>query len=258
MKCTELIKLLEELAPPAAAASWDNSGIQVIGGREEVKRMAVALDPSINTIDRAMEHGADFVLCHHPLLLKPAFLNKDNAYSRIVRRLMQADAWLYSAHTSLDAQPTGPVRWLAEDLDLKEVCLLEYEADDAVYGFGFCGNLPEKIPFERFVCLLAAKTAVKGVNICGPRPDGVKRVACCPGAGSNLWSAAKTLGADVLITGDLKYHTALEAEICVLDVGHFSLEEEMMRRLAVHLQQHLVGVEVIFLEACDPIQPYIV
>ena len=256
MQCHELIKLLEEFAPPAAAADWDNSGIQVIGGKEEIRRVAVSLDPSESAIDKALAFHADFVLCHHPLWFEPVFLNKNNPCTRIVRRLMQADVWLYSAHTSLDAQPDGPVRWLADDLELSGVCVLEQAASNTPYGFGFCGNLPVKRDFDDFIALLAAKTAGNRVNVCGPRPDCVGRVACCPGSGSSLWGEAVALGADLLITGDVKYHTALETEICILDVGHFCLEEEMMRRFAAVLQMRLSGVEVKFFESADPIAPY--
>ncbi len=256
MQCPELIKLLEELAPPAAAAAWDNSGIQVIGGKQDIRRVAVALDPSESTIDRALAFQADFVLCHHPLWFEPVFPNKDTPCSRILRKLMQADAWLYSAHTSLDGRPDGPVRWLARELELSAVCLLEPAENSGPYGFGFCGDLPAKREFNDFIALLAAKTGANRVNLCGPRPARVGRVACCPGSGSGLWAAAAALGADLLVTGDVKYHTALETEVCILDVGHFCLEEEMMRRFAADLQMRLAGVEVKFFEAADPIAPY--
>ncbi|MBQ4133793.1 MAG: Nif3-like dinuclear metal center hexameric protein, partial [Desulfovibrionaceae bacterium] len=56
---------------------------------------------------------------------------------------------------------------------------------------------------------------------------------------------------------DVKYHTALDSGICILDAGHFCLEEEMMRRFAAFLQLSLEGVEIKFIEAADPIRPYL-
>ena len=41
----------------------------------------------------------------------------------------------------------------------------------------------------------------------------------------------------------------------ILDIGHFSLEEEMMRRLALQLEKELEGVTVTFLPGRDPFQP---
>ncbi|MFW5836993.1 MAG: Nif3-like dinuclear metal center hexameric protein, partial [Desulfovibrionaceae bacterium] len=59
---------------------------------------------------------------------------------------------------------------------------------------------------------------------------------------------------DVFITGDIKYHQALEAQIPIIDVGHFCLEEEMMRRTAGLLQESLAphGLEVRFFEGSEP------
>ncbi len=50
----------------------------------------------------------------------------------------------------------------------------------------------------------------------------------------------------------MKYHPAVEVEVCVIDVGHFSLEEEMMRRFARLLEARLQGVEVRFFPGEDP------
>ena len=56
----------------------------------------------------------------------------------------------------------------------------------------------------------------------------------------------------------MKYHQALEARTLVFDVGHFSLEEEMVRRLALDLSARLApeGVEVRFFPGLDPYEAY--
>ncbi len=256
MQCPDIIKTLEQLAPLEAAAPWDNSGVQVIGGKEEISCLAVVLDPSPANIDKAISLGADFILSHHPLFFEPFYLNENNCHTYIVRKLMQAGACLYSAHTSLDGEPAGPVRWLALELGLSNIQTLEPLTAESPYGFGYCGALPQKQDFKKFITNLSDHLTANRLNICGNAPETVGNVACCPGSGAGMWKAAKALGADVLITGDVKYHVALDSEVCILDVGHFSLEEEMMRRFAKLLEQKLAGVKVIFIEAHDPIQPY--
>lgn len=258
MQCPDIIKVLEKLAPKEASAAWDNSGMQVIGSKEDILCLAVALDPSPAIIDKALALKADFILTHHPLLFEPAYLDIDNSYTRIVRKLMQSGVYLYSAHTNIDSQPQGPVRWLASELALKDVKMLEPHSEGSPYGFGFCGKLPNEQSFQNFMKILSSCLPSNRFNVCGTAPVKVKNVACCPGSGSGMWRAAKALGADVLITGDVKYHTAMDSEVCILDVGHFSLEEEMMRRFASLLEQKLAGVKMVFLEAYDPIQPYII
>ena len=67
--------------------------------------------------------------------------------------------------------------------------------------------------------------------------------------------AARLAGADIFITGDVKYHTALDTQLCLFDVGHHSLEEEMMRRAAIHLQHACPMLEVVFVPSASPFQP---
>ena len=70
-----------------------------------------------------------------------------------------------------------------------------------------------------------------------------------------LLEEARAAGADIFITGDVKYHTALDTQLCLFDVGHHSLEEEMMRRAAIHLQHACPMLEVVFVPSASPFQP---
>ncbi|MEF2229992.1 MAG: Nif3-like dinuclear metal center hexameric protein, partial [Pseudodesulfovibrio sp.] len=97
-------------------------------------------------------------------------------------------------------------------------------------GFGQVGGLSEPMAFEDFAARLADLTGRRHFTVAGSRPRTVSVVAYCGGSGASLADAAADAGADVFVTGDMKYHPAVEARTCVIDVGHFSLEEEMMRR----------------------------
>lgn len=267
MKPYDIIKLIEKTAPLDAQAPWDASGIQVASPKTAISRAAVMLDPTLPALRQAVEAGADFILAHHPLSMKPRFPDRADDYLAILSLLFKHDVWLYSAHTSLDAAPDGPVRWLADDLGLLSVELLEPSngsgtggsgtggTEAAPYGFGFTGLLPETLPYPAFCRLLAQSLGKSEWQVCGPVPERVGRVACCPGSGGGLLPLAVAAGADVFITGDFKYHAALDAGLAglrVLDVGHFSLEEEMMRRFAVTLADAL-AVPLDFFPGRDPL-----
>lgn len=271
MNCTDFITLIESYAPLGAAAAWDNSGMQVESGKDDVHKVCVALDPTPATVSAALELRADFLLCHHPLLLTPRFLNTRDQYFHIVRKLMHADCRLYSAHTSLDANPRGPVSWLGKALRLSNCLLLEPMPDappdsppqggdfpsPAGYGFGLIGDLPESVTLEAFLTHLEAALLPQGPRrdwrICGQSTDRrVRRAAYCAGSGASLMDRAAELDADIYITGDIKYHNALDAPLCVLDVGHFCLEERMMQEFAQVLRQAAPDVEICFLTADNP------
>ena len=294
MEPSDIIRFIEKTAPLAAATAWDVSGVQVAALRDAVSHIAVMLDPVPANIDSAIAAGADFILAHHPLSMKPRFPNRNDEYLSVLSRLFSANVWLYGAHTSLDANPRGPVLWLAHELGLRGVQILETTAsgalvdeaaascaasgktespansstwgskqqasgsvlqDNCIWGFGFSGDLPEPLPYKEFCKVLATALGKDTWQVCGPRPDVVSRVGCCPGSGGGLATEALRAGVDVFITGDVKYHTALDAQsagLRVLDVGHFCLEEEMMRRFAVYLKD-VCGLPVSFIPSRDPL-----
>ncbi|MGE4554118.1 MAG: Nif3-like dinuclear metal center hexameric protein [Desulfovibrionaceae bacterium] len=128
------------------------------------------------------------------------------------------------------------------------------EAPVREVGCGEVGRLPKAVSFAAFEKRLAEVLPGRWWTLCGPRPKRVRTVAYCPGSGGSLVERAFTAGADVFITGDVKYHQAVEAPGAVLDVGHFILEEEMVRRLAAGLAEDLGGhgVDVRFVPGRDP------
>lgn len=263
MNIGAVMAAIERVAPPAAAAPWDKSGLQVAAERSEIFHLAVCLDPVPEILALALEKGADMVLSHHPLSLKPRFPDQPDAYLKALRLLLCADVPLYAAHTSLDANPEGPVACLADRLAMTGRQVLEPIADLPLAdgrilrcGFGIVGDVPPLSP-RMLADRLSEITCGGCMRIAGTLPDVLRRIAVCPGSGSSLASCAAALKADVLITGDVKYHTALEAPLPLVDVGHFALEEEMMRRFASDLDHTLEGVTVTFLPADDPLRAFL-
>lgn len=262
MKILEIIKLIEKTAPLNLALGWDKSGLQVAAYREEISHVAVMLDPLLDNIIKSLEIGADFILAHHPLAIQPRFADCLDNYHTILSVLFKNDLPLYSAHTSLDSNPHGPVRWLAKALGLDNISLLEVGGEAVLpgqeargaqeYGLGFVGDLHTDMPYQDFCTLLAQAVEKNNWRSSGPLPEKVRRVGCCPGSGADMAEEAKALGADVYITGDARYHMALDFKINVIDIGHFQVEEIMMRKFAELLQTQLGGVQVSFIPGKDP------
>ncbi|MDE6734006.1 MAG: Nif3-like dinuclear metal center hexameric protein [Desulfovibrio sp.] len=260
MQLTDLIAGIERIARPEFAASWDKSGLQVASGRTEVSRLAVCLDATPECVRRALAARADCILSHHPLSLSPDLPRRQDAYWEVLRLLLGADVPLYAAHTTLDVNAAGPAAWLADELDLRNRAVLEPvapapEPGRLPFGYGLAGDLPKPMAFEVFNALLSRHLEFQGGTACGPVPERVERVAYCTGSGSSLWREAKDAGARLFITGDVKYHTALETRIGILDVGHHSLEEEMMRRMGLLVAAMFAGLEVIFVASASPLRP---
>lgn len=260
MQLIEIFSAIEKIAPLHAAAPWDISGLQVAAHRSEADTLAVCLDPTPSSVRQALELGAQCILSHHPLALQPALPRRLDAYHEVLRLLFAADVPLYAAHTSLDVNADGPAGWLARELELSNLAVLEATAPplDAAplpLGFGLAGNLPASLSLAGITSALARHIDLSTATVCGPMPESISRLAYCTGSGSSLLREARAAGAQLFITGDVKYHTALEAEICLLDVGHHSLEEEMMRRMSGLLAQRLNGLNVLFVPSVSPLRP---
>lgn len=257
MKIPDLLAHIEKTAPLSIAADWDVSGMQVAALRQDVTHLALCLDPSPASLGKALELGADFILSHHPLLMRPRLPARVDDYHRALSLLLRHNVPLYAAHTSLDANPRGPSGWLARILGLQNPQVLEITAlhENAPAGFGQVGDLPAPLSFKALVELLCQHISLEGATLCGMVPASVTKVAYCTGSGASLLPQVSKSGADIYISGDIKYHTALETGICIFDVGHHSLEEEMMRCLSLQLQDQLPSVTVSFVPSVSPLRP---
>lgn len=266
MKLTEIIAEIEKIAPVTLAAPWDCSGMQVASRREEIAHLALMLDPAPALIEKALALGAEMILAHHPLSLKPRLPAVLDDFHAALQLLLTHDVPLYSAHTSLDVNLNGPAAWLADmfalqhrqplenvDAPCGDAALLPADYPCACApGYGLVGDLPEALPYHEFSARLARHLNKTTWRACGPKVRSVSRAAYCPGSGESLIRAAARAGADVYITGDIKYHAALEAPIQVLDVGHFVLEEHMMHAFADRLREACAPLAVSFIASADP------
>ena len=275
---SELISIIERTAPLSLMAEWDHSGVQVASARAEIRHLAVCLDPAPEQLRAAVEAGADMVLTHHPLAMRPAWTSTLNGYTDALSILYRHDVPLYASHTTLDANPLGPSAWLPDELGLSDRVILEktgtFTAPDGTQqegGFGCAGTLREPLTLSELCRIMRTHLPLERMcsvaRLIGDPAREVRRVAVCTGSGSSLMEEAAAAGADVFITGDVKYHDALAlasrhdvrspnfCPMAILDVGHFSLEEEMIRRFALLLDRKLDDVTVTFLPGRDPFLP---
>lgn len=105
-------------------------------------------------------------------------------------------------------------------------------------GIGRIGRLAETMDIDAFAEMVKNALPVAFVRLVksGGRP--VRKVALCGGSGAEYATRAAYAGADVLVTGDVKYHDAQKAVACgihVVDAGHFGTEAPIAKALAQRL-----------------------
>jgi len=94
-------------------------------------------------------------------------------------------------------------------------------------GLGRIGRLAEATTLAVFAEAVKAALGLPALRVVGDPQRRLAKVALCGGSGASLLAEADRQGADVLVTGDVKYHEARQAEergIALLDAGHFGTE----------------------------------
>jgi dinuclear metal center YbgI/SA1388 family protein len=225
----EVVAALERRYDPSWAQDWDSVGLVCGDPAVTVNRIHVAVDPVEIVVDEAIASGVQLLVTHHPLFLGGTeSVAATTAKGRVVHRLITHGVALYVAHTNADVASPGVSDALAAVLGLGEVRPVE---PTAARGLGRIGELPQPRALRDFVAdvanrLPATRWGVRGAG----DPDRVLRtVAVCGGSGGELAAAAAAAGADVLVTSDLKHHSASEAladcGIALVDAAHWATEQ---------------------------------
>ena len=220
MKIKDIIERLEKEFPQELAYEWDNVGL-LVGDRErEVKNVVVCLDVTKDVIEFAKNADSELIVSHHPVLFSPINrINRDTKTGELLMDAIENKIAIYSAHTNCDKAENGINTRLAEMFGLIDVEPLEEDR------LGRIGVLSKPMEFCEFAKLVEEKLSTK-VRFCGDTKKTIKKVAICSGSGGDVLPTSIEKGADVLLTGDTKYHQMLDSkdDINIIDAGHFGTE----------------------------------
>lgn len=240
----DILAWIDLFAPFRYAASWDQCGLQVGDPQAPVERLLVALEPSSATLQEAADLSCQCLVTHHPLLLQPLkAVRADQFPARLVIRAVLGGIHLIAAHTNVDAAKEGTNDQLGEILTVRQMEPLEQDqprvGEDRYGGMGRVGLLQQAMPFKDLLNKTVEALGGIPVRAVGDAEKQVYRVALCTGSGGGLIEQAIDAGADVFITGDVKYHDAqraLEAGLALIDVGHFASEKIVVQPVAAFLR----------------------
>lgn len=219
------------------------NGLQVANSGR-LGRIAAAVDACQTTIDRAAGCDAGLLLVHHGLFWG-GLETLTGRHGRQVRKLIESDTAVYSAHIPLDCHPeVGNNPLLARGLAVQALVPFgEYQG----CHIGVMGDLTA--PREDLVGAVA-RLLQTAPRLLPTGPGQVKRVAVVTGAGASYIREAWEAGADTLITGEGPHHSYFEAEelgVNVVYAGHYATETVGVKALAEHLS-HRFGVPWEFLD----------
>ncbi|PWB52154.1 MAG: Nif3-like dinuclear metal center hexameric protein [Candidatus Methanoperedenaceae archaeon] len=233
MHIKEIILLLESIAPPALSEDFDYGKIGLVLDRDsDIRKIAVALDPTDLVLKEAARMGADLLITHHTLIFDPINLISKRL-SDTLKIAIDNDISIYTMHTNYDKADGGVNDVLAGLLDLNRIVRLPL------------GRIGEIHPMKahEFASFVAKKLDTH-VQYKG---DGdIKKVMVVGGSGfrREYIDVAIEKGADALVSGEMRHDAQRYADgLCLIDATHYATEAPSMRKICERLP-----VESFFIE----------
>jgi len=236
MKISEIYEFLDELSPFELQESWDNSGLLLGDFSAEVTSVALSIDVDESQIDALKPNT--LLITHHPIIFGGLKQLEFSKYpSNLIQKMIQKNISNIAMHTNFDQTH------LNEYVATK---VLGYEIADKD---GFVAYLDVNEDFDTFAKKVSTAFGLQNIR-CVKCSENVKRVALTTGSGCSLM---KSIKADCFLTGDVKYHDAMEAKsmkLSLIDIGHYESEHFFAQILEKHLKN--LGLEVIIASSENP------
>ncbi len=347
-KLSDVLGIINKIAPAFLAEDWDNPGLQVGDPLAEISRIMVALDATPAVVESAINSSCQLLVTHHPLIFKARKqISAATPLGKLLYASIKGGLAVVSLHTNYDIAPAGLNDLLAERIGLEGAVPLQITAsqellklvvfvpeghfegvrsamlphcerlgdysdctfavagegtftplaganpligslnrfeqvaerrlellversrlprvvkallaahpyeepafdvypllnDGAKFGLGRIGRFAEKRSLAELATMIRERLAATNLRYVGDPAAMIGKIAVCSGSGASLMQSAVRAGADLLVTGDVRYHDAREAEelgIALIDAGHFATEIIMAEAISARLSDMLI------------------
>ena len=254
----DILTSLEQQIPLDLAEPWDNVGLLLGDAQVEARGIMTCLTLTSDVADEAIAQRANLIVTHHPILFKAVKrLTTETAEGRMLLSLIRAGISVYSPHTAFDSASEGINQQISVSLGLSDIEPLRLKPQTSD-GSGRMGQLPVPIKLEELLRRLKTICPAERHSYVGDLGLTCQKIAVACGAAGEFLADASTLGCQVLITGETRFHTCLEARslgTALVLVGHYASERPAVENLATTLQTRWPTLSVWASRAeTDPIQ----
>ena len=236
MSVEDIYRVLDEISPFELQESWDNSGLLVGDWKQEVERVVLSIDLDEELLENLEENT--LVITHHPIIFGGLKQLQFNQYpAKLLQTMLKKNISNIAMHTNFDQ--THLNSYVATQV-------LGYEINEKD---GFVAYIDLDVDFDSFAKNIASKFGLEHIK-CIKNHERISRIALTTGSGASLM---KTIKADCFLTGDIKYHDAMEAKtigLSMIDIGHFESERYFGEVLAKDLEN--LGLSVIISSSKNP------
>ena len=246
MQTAEVIAALQRRFPPHLAESWDNVGFLLGERTNDVSRLMTCLTLTPDVADEAIEAGVDLIVTHHPILFGGIKrLTSDSPESAAVLRVARSGCGVFSPHTAFDSAAEGINAWLIAQLGAKTAIPLTPTDDDPGLGSGRLGQLAEPATLAEMTRRLCEVTHIDATQVIGDPGREITTIAVACGAAGSMLGEATRAGADLFVTGEMRFHDCLTARtsgVAVLLPGHYATERPAVEVLATQLDAEFADI----------------
>lgn len=245
-----IIKILDEELKLKTQEEWDNSGLQIGDLNNDIKNIMLTLDLDKKAVEIAINHNINLIIIHHPFIFNPMKSIDFNTYDgQLIRNLIISNINVYSMHTNFDMAEYGVNYELANKLEIRKFEILHIINEDGS-GYGGISNI-KPINIIEFSEMVKKSLNCNSIRLfCNNDKKVINKVAFCGGSGSDFIEDAIKNGADVYVTGDIKYHQAqyaLNNNLFIIDAGHYYTEYHSLKNVQKVLNK-VEGLDIILLE----------
>ncbi len=225
MYIKEIYDVLNEISPFELQEKWDNSGLIVGNMSDDFQNLYISMDLDLELVKSFKPNS--LIITHHPLIFSGLKkINYDTYSSKKLKELIRKDISLICMHTNIDK--THLNRFVAEKI-------LNFEIENQNE---FIVNCNINMSFENLLKHLNKKLNLNNLKFVKTK-EHINTIAICTGSGMSLIDEVK---ADCFITGDIKYHDAMEAiarDLSLIDIRHYESENHFNILLEELLKAYL-------------------
>lgn len=251
MKFNDIIEILKDGLKLKQQENWDNSGLQIGNLNEDINKIMLILDLDKEAVQFAVENKIDLIITHHPFIFNNIKSINYNTYDgKLIKDLITNNINVYSMHTSLDMAEYGVNYELAAKLGINSYEILHIINEKDLSGYGGISNIEPVNIIEYSNIVKNALNCNVLKLFCDNDKKLIKKVAFCGGSGSEFIEDAINKGADLYITGDIKYHQAQDAlknNLSIIDAGHYYTEYHSLKNVQNILKEK-TSIELFLIE----------
>ncbi len=246
-KRTEIVKFLDNYLKIAEIQDNSLNGLQV-EGKDNVKKIALAVDACQYIFEKAQSLGAGMLIVHHGLFWKDTDPRIVSITKKRIKTLLKSDISLYSAHLPLDLHPeVGNNACMAKLLNLKD---LEPFGSYHSVNCGCYGKLNRNYSLNDFLKLVEQKIAkIKIKHLFGKKR--IKTVGIVSGGGAFAVNEINKLNIDILISGEqqhMYYNPTKEQGANAIYLGHYDTETFGVKAIGNRLKKKFKSIDTFFID----------